>query len=50
VIHILRREDLRVLHLVLKANKEKMVFQTARRRISKPTLTVTVFLQHGHTS
>jgi hypothetical protein len=34
-------EELRVLHLILK---------TARRKVSKPTLTVTHFLQQGHTS
>jgi hypothetical protein len=33
-----------------KGKQEKTDFQTARRRISLPTTTVTHFLQQGHTS
>jgi hypothetical protein len=43
------QEELRVLHLVLKANRRKL-FQAARIRILKPTPTVTHLLQQGHTS
>ena len=42
-------EELRVLHLVLKKQEKTTVFQAARRRVSKPTPTVTHFLQQGHT-
>jgi hypothetical protein len=41
-------EELRVLHLVPKANR-RLTPQAARRRVSKPTPTVTHFLQQGHT-
>jgi hypothetical protein len=41
-------EELRGLHLVLKANRT--VSHMARRGVSKPTPTVTHFLQHGCTS
>jgi hypothetical protein len=40
-------EELRVLHLVPKANRRRLAPQAARRRISKPTPTVTHFLQQG---
>jgi hypothetical protein len=36
--------------LDLKAARKKTIFQAARRRVSKPTPTVTHFLQQGHTS
>jgi hypothetical protein len=45
------QEELRVLHLVPKTDKqEKTIFQAARRRVSNPTLTVIHFLQQDHTS
>jgi hypothetical protein len=43
------QEDLRLLHLVPKANRRDCP-QAARRRVSKPTPTVTHFSQQGHTS
>jgi hypothetical protein len=43
------QEELRVLHLHQKAVR-KLASQAGRRRISKPTPTVTHFLQQGHTS
>jgi hypothetical protein len=43
-------EELRVLHLYPKENRSRLtVFQEARRRVSKPTPTVTHFLPQGHT-
>jgi hypothetical protein len=39
------QEEVRVLHLHLKANRRQL-----RRRVSKPTPTVTNFLQQGNTS
>ena len=36
---------MRVLHLDLQAVQEKTVFQAIRRRVSKPILIVTHFLQ-----
>jgi hypothetical protein len=40
-------QELRVLHL---DPQERIGFQAARRSVSKPTPTVTHFLQQGHTS
>jgi hypothetical protein len=44
-------KELRVIHLVLKAN-QRPVFQAARKRVSEPSPTHTIshFLQQGHTS
>jgi molecular chaperone GrpE (heat shock protein) len=42
-------KELRVLHLVLKGTKRKNSFHMARKRVSKPTPTVTHFLQQGYT-
>ena len=43
-------EELRVLHLVPKANRRRLAdSHVARRRVLKPTPTVTHFLQQGHT-
>jgi hypothetical protein len=44
------QEEVRVLHLHPKETKEHTGFQEARRRVSKPTPTVTHFIQQGHTS
>jgi hypothetical protein len=44
------QEELRVLHLQLKATREKTGFQGAKMRVLKPTPTVTHLLQQGHTS
>jgi hypothetical protein len=41
-------EELRVLHLVLKANKTGC--HLARKKVSKPSPTVIHFLQQGHAS
>jgi hypothetical protein len=43
-------KELRVLLLFSKGKQEKTGFQAARKRVSKPTLIVTCFLQKGHTS
>ena len=43
------QEELRVLHLHLKAAKWKTDFQAAMVRVLKPTPTVTHLLQQGHT-
>jgi hypothetical protein len=43
-------KELRVLHLYLKATRRGLAFQASRRRVSKPTPTVTHFLSQGHTS
>jgi hypothetical protein len=43
-------KELRVLQLVLKANRIYWCPQEARRKISLPNPTVTHFLQHGHTT
>jgi hypothetical protein len=40
-------EEIRFLHIVPKVNR-RLSFQAARRRVSKPTLTVIHFLQQGH--
>jgi len=42
------QEELRVLYLHLKATR-KTDFQAARRRVLKPTMTMTNFLQQNHT-
>lgn len=41
--------ELRVLYLHPKEAKEQTVFQEARRKVSKPTLSFTHFLQQGYT-
>jgi hypothetical protein len=41
-------KELRVLPIVLKANRRKTGFRAARRRVSKATHTLTHFLQQGH--
>jgi hypothetical protein len=46
---VLEKEP-KVLHPDLKAVSQKTDFQAARRRVSKPTPTVTQFLQQDHTS
>lgn len=43
-------EELRVLHLDPKVAREKIVSQAAKKRVSKPSPTVTHILQQGHTS
>ena len=42
-------EEMKVLHLESKGRQEKTGFHVARMRVSKPTPTVTHFLQQGHT-
>jgi hypothetical protein len=43
------QEELRVLHLHLKAASKILILQAARMRILKPTPTMTHLLQQGHT-
>jgi hypothetical protein len=43
------QEELRVLHLHLKATRRRLTSQAARRRVSKPKPTVTHLLHQGHT-
>jgi hypothetical protein len=43
-------QELRVLYFDPKVAKEKIVFQAARRRVSKPTPTVTQDILHKSTS
>jgi hypothetical protein len=43
-------EELRVLHLHLKAARRRLTSRTTKRRLLKPTPTVTHLLQQGHTS
>jgi hypothetical protein len=44
------QEELRDLHLHLKAARRRNDFQAARMRVLKPTPTVTHLLLQGHTS
>jgi hypothetical protein len=39
-----------VSRLVLKANKRRLDYQAKKRRVLKPTHTVTYFLQQSHTT
>jgi hypothetical protein len=41
-------EELRVIHLVPKANRRRLTPQAAKRRVSKPTHKMKHFLQKGH--
>jgi hypothetical protein len=43
------QEELRVLHLHLKAARRRLAFQAARMRVSKPIPKGTHLLQQGHT-
>jgi hypothetical protein len=44
------QEKLRVVHLVLKANRKLASREQSKMRVLKPTSTRTHFIQQGHTS